>query len=109
MSARSPLEFSPGAAGPVLRLAPVADPRDAVWQDFAACAQAGGDFWYPEQGEGTCALTAVAKRICAACPVRPECLDFALGHMRHTLDAGMYGIWAGTTVNERKQMLREAA
>ena len=101
--------WSDGAAGPVLALAPAVDPRDAVWQDMASCAQVAGDFWYPEPGEGTAALTSMAKRICAGCPVSAQCLDFALAHMRNTHDAGAFGIWAGTTLAERKLMLKEAA
>ena len=37
--------------------------------------------------------------ICAACPVRRQCLDFALNN-----PLGQYGIWGGTTAYERRRM-----
>jgi WhiB family redox-sensing transcriptional regulator len=92
----------------VIRLVSVTDPHEVVWQDLASCAEASGDYWYPEK-DGVTREAKTAKRICAACPVRPQCLEFALDHMTTTYGAGMYGIWAGTTVNQRKQMLRQAA
>jgi WhiB family redox-sensing transcriptional regulator len=107
MSARTALAFSDGAAGPVLRFAPAADPHEVVWQDFAACAEACGDFWYPEKGEGTSVVAKTAKRICGTCPVSAQCLNFALSRMRHYNDTGMFGIWAGTTVEEREAMLTQ--
>jgi WhiB family redox-sensing transcriptional regulator len=37
-----------------------------------------------------------AKAICAQCPIRIQCLDYAVS-------AGMQGIWGGTTDSERKR------
>jgi hypothetical protein len=37
-----------------------------------------------------------AKAICAQCPVKIRCLDYAVS-------AGMHGIWGGTTDNERRR------
>ena len=39
-----------------------------------------------------------AKRVCAACPVRRECLDFAL-RLREP-----FGIWGGLTESERRRL-----
>jgi WhiB family redox-sensing transcriptional regulator len=44
------------------------------WAERALCAQADPDTWYP----GNHAQAAAAKRICAACPVRAQCLQYAL-------------------------------
>jgi WhiB family redox-sensing transcriptional regulator len=44
---------------------------------------------------------AKAKAICARCPVRAECLEFALG----TGEA--YGVWGGAGEYERRAMLRQ--
>ena len=66
MTARPLLEWSDGAAGPVLRLTPVADPRKVTWRDFALCAEADPEAWFPDIGEPS----APAKAICAACFVR---------------------------------------
>ncbi len=84
-------------------------PADAVripgqWAEQALCAQADPDTWFPEQGRHT--LTAKAKRICAACPVRAECLDYALTGA-DTWRGITTGIWGGTTPRERTQ-LRQA-
>lgn len=68
------------------------------WRDSALCAQVGGDEFYPDKG-GT---TLHAKRVCAACPVRTECLHHALtNHEEH-------GVWGGLAPRERKK-LRAAA
>jgi WhiB family redox-sensing transcriptional regulator len=49
------------------------------------------------------ALDDEAKRICAYCPVRQACLDYAL-------NAGEpHGIWGGLTPGERTELLRERA
>jgi len=101
--------WSPGSAGPLLRLTAATDPHDVTWRDFASCATADGDFWYPESSQGTSRETRKAKDVCAGCPVSAQCLDFALTHMRDTHDYAMFGIWAGTTVEDRKRMLKEAA
>jgi hypothetical protein len=42
------------------------------WGGRAICTQADPDVWYPDHH----ALIAEAKRICAACPVQAECLDY---------------------------------
>jgi WhiB family redox-sensing transcriptional regulator len=43
-----------------------------------------------------------AKAVCAACPVRAACLEFALS----TDDAREFGIYGGTTGAERDRLLR---
>jgi len=43
-----------------------------------------------------------AKSICRACPVQPECLNFALTHPDQTAD----GIWGGLTPPERARARR---
>lgn len=40
-----------------------------------------------------------AKEICAACPVKQTCLEYALGRQD-------IGIWGGTTNEERKEIRR---
>lgn len=43
----------------------------------------------------------LAKSVCAGCPFAAACLDYALEAREE------YGIWAGTTPDERKEMLRQ--
>ncbi|MGH3099239.1 MAG: WhiB family transcriptional regulator [Streptosporangiales bacterium] len=40
-----------------------------------------------------------AKAVCARCPVRQQCLDYALRH-------AVSGVWGGTTDAERGQLRR---
>lgn len=91
MSARSTLEFSPGAAGPLLAAA-----EDASWRDAALCAQADPETWFPPKGGST----REAKKICRRCPSVAPCLEFALENSEQ------WGIWAGTTERERRAMRR---
>lgn len=44
----------------------------------------------------------VAKRICASCPVRAECLAYALANNEE------YGVWGGKDEDERRIIKREA-
>jgi len=70
------------------------------WAGEALCAQIGGDLWFGGKGESY----EPAKRICAACPVRPECLEYALaaGEWRH-------GVWGGMSPRERRAEARRRA
>lgn len=79
-----------------LRLAPTWPRR---WQDDGLCAQADPDLWFPERG----ASNATAMRICQACPVRAECLDYALEHE----DISGWGIWGGVSERERRKLKRD--
>ena len=85
----------------VLRLAPGPGRR---WQDAALCAQVDPDLFFPEKGGSTLE----AKRICRACDVRAECLDYAVEHE----DITAHGIWGGLSERERrviKRTLRRAS
>jgi WhiB family redox-sensing transcriptional regulator len=62
------------------------------WVDEAACARVGGD-WFPDPRRRV--DVSLEKAICGGCPVRTECLAYAL-------DAGEpFGIWGGLTTDER--------
>ena len=66
----------------------------ARWRELAACRGAGLDLFFPERGESA----GPARRVCAACPVRQPCLDYAITN-RIT-----YGIWGGLTERERRAL-----
>ena len=66
------------------------------WAEQALCAQADPDAWFPDRGR----TAAIALRICAACTVRPQCLDYALSGA-DTWGGITTGIWCGTTPRER--------
>lgn len=71
------------------------------WFDDALCAQVDTELFYPEKGQST----REAKRVCAACPVRDACLDYALEHHER------FGIWGGKSERERRklELLQEAS
>ena len=72
-----------------------------AWQDRALCAEVPGDWWYPEKGGSSMP----ARSVCAGCPVRRECLTDAL-RRPGTAAAGGYGIWGGTSPEQREHLLR---
>jgi WhiB family transcriptional regulator, redox-sensing transcriptional regulator len=74
------------------------------WTDAAACRNSEGALFYPadsaERKEDRLERELVAKRICASCGVREDCLEAALA--RHET----YGIWGGLNEFERRGLLR---
>lgn len=71
------------------------------WRHDAACRDEDPELFFPlsEFGPGA-RQAAEAKAVCARCPVRAQCLDYAL----HTgLDFGIFG---GATEAERRNLLR---
>jgi len=69
------------------------------WMQQAACRGQGFDAWFSadEVGEDADA----ARRVCAGCPVRPECLEYALDR------AIRYGLWGGLSREERAALKRQ--
>ncbi|AXN53510.1 WhiB transcriptional factor [Gordonia phage Ronaldo] len=72
------------------------------WEDDALCKQVGTEPFFPEKFEGSGNI-GYAFRVCAACPVVEECLQFAIDHQ----ELAKYGIWGGTTPKWRQEY-REA-
>jgi WhiB family redox-sensing transcriptional regulator len=74
------------------------------WAERALCAQADPDAWFPEKGQRGLAQT--ATRICRHCPVRVQCLDYALSGA-DTWAGIATGIWGATTPQERDQLRQQ--
>ena len=72
---------------------------EADWRNRALCAQTDPEAFFPEKGGST----RDAKKVCARCEVRAECLKDALGRKE------LHGIWGGTSDRERRRLLREAS
>jgi WhiB family redox-sensing transcriptional regulator len=74
------------------------------WTVAAACRDSEGSLFYStdssERKEDRLEREKVAKRICAGCAVREECLEAAVA--RHE----SYGIWGGLNEFERRALLR---
>ena len=64
----------------------------ARWRELAACRGTGLEVFFPSRGESA----APARQVCAACPVRQPCLDYAITN-RIT-----HGVWGGLTERERR-------
>ncbi|HZN15457.1 MAG TPA: WhiB family transcriptional regulator [Acidimicrobiales bacterium] len=67
------------------------------WRDRAACRGLDPEIFYPVSDEDADA----AKGICAACPVREACLEYALANRERD------GVWGGATERERRRMIRQ--
>ena len=67
------------------------------WQEQALCAQTDPEAFFPEKGGST----REAKRICQACAVRDECLEYALEHDER------FGIWGELSERERRRLKRQ--
>jgi WhiB family redox-sensing transcriptional regulator len=74
------------------------------WRLEAGCRWVDPDLFFPISVSGRGGEQADrAREVCARCPVRSECLGFALRTRQ------MHGVWGGTTAEERYLLLLEAA
>jgi WhiB family redox-sensing transcriptional regulator len=75
------------------------------WQVKAACRGPHASVFFPppqfERKEEKLDREGRAKAICASCPVKRECLEYAV-NIRE-----VHGIWGGLNENERRQMLAQ--
>ncbi|XKK60924.1 WhiB family transcriptional regulator [Streptomyces sp. ARC32] len=74
------------------------------WRELAACRTEDPDLFFPIGTTGPAALqTEQAKAVCRTCPVREQCLRWAL-------DTGQtLGVWGGTSELERRALKRREA
>ncbi len=74
------------------------------WFDHANCRSSNGNLvaaFYPTKTQVLNEdAIATAKSFCRACPVRDECLEHALVNNED------WGIWGGTTLDERRAIKR---
>jgi WhiB family redox-sensing transcriptional regulator len=66
------------------------------WREQAACRGAAQEVFFPSRPGKAIVDVEDAKRVCATCPVQPQCLEFAL------LTRQDFGVWGGTTEQERR-------
>jgi len=96
--------ISPGHAAP---RAPGPPTDRAVWARVARSARCADgvldpDEWFPVSEPARVARqeAAAAIAVCAACPVRGECLALSLRHW----DIGRHGVWGGLVAADRAQL-----
>lgn len=76
--------------------------RSTLWVDEAACAEAPDRFFFPPELDELSKswqefLYSIGKTYCEHCPVRDDCLLYALEN-RET-----WGLWGGLTPKEREE------
>ena len=60
------------------------------WMERAQCKRQGTKFFFPDTG----GLKTSHHQFCDPCPVRVECLDYAIDNQVN------YGVWGGLTISE---------
>jgi WhiB family redox-sensing transcriptional regulator len=69
---------------------------DTKWMADGICASKPPALFFPSDGVGV----EKAKSICADCPVKNVCLEYALeNHIDH-------GVWGGTSERQRRRIAR---
>ena len=69
---------------------------DTEWMGRGNCAHESPSTFFPSDGVGV----EVARRICATCPVKDQCLEHALVNR---ID---HGVWGGCSERERRRILK---
>ncbi|MGI9603516.1 MAG: WhiB family transcriptional regulator [Acidimicrobiales bacterium] len=69
---------------------------DTSWMAEGLCADKEPSLFFPSDGVGVIR----AQRICATCPVKGPCLEYAL---RSGID---HGVWGGCSERERRRILK---
>lgn len=68
------------------------------WRDQAACLGLDPDLFFPEKNATGTARQ--AKKVCAVCPVREECGNYAVAN------SIVHGIWGGHNYRELRRSRR---
>jgi len=70
---------------------------EADWMAQGKCWDMDPAIFFPSDSIGV----AEAQRICAECPVKATCLEYALGNRI------AHGVWGGTSERARQRLLRQ--
>ena len=70
------------------------------WRELAACSGRADDLFFPAN-EAEPSQVRAAKAVCGACPVREECLSYAVETGQRD------GVWGGLTSRERRLLRRK--
>ena len=72
-------------------------PPPGEWRLEGACVGVGPSVFFPASGQ----RPIEALRLCSVCPVRVDCLEYALANNQH------WGVWGGLTERQRFALKRE--
>jgi WhiB family redox-sensing transcriptional regulator len=76
---------------------PLPDPDSpTAWMGQGLCRMYAPSVFFPSDGVGV----EKARKICAGCPVKTECLEHALEHRIE------HGVWGGASERERRRILK---
>jgi WhiB family redox-sensing transcriptional regulator len=72
------------------------------WRELGSCRQLDTALFFPigQTGEAEVKI-ARAKKVCVTCPVRQQCLEFAITTNQE------YGVWGGHSEEERRVIRRQ--
>ena len=70
---------------------------DTEWMRRGNCRDEPPSLFFPSDGTGV----DIARALCATCPVKEPCLEYAL---RNRID---HGVWGGASERERRRILRQ--
>ena len=70
---------------------------DMTWMARGLCRDIAPSVFFPSDGVGV----DVARSICAECPVKAPCLEYALANR---ID---HGVWGGCSERERRRIARK--
>ena len=73
------------------------DTVDTNWMAEGKCRELPPETFFPSDGVGV----EIARRICADCPAKGPCLEYALyNRIEH-------GVWGGASERERRRIARQ--
>ena len=92
---------SPGRSEVEVQASVMSYPPQNGWTARGACRHSDPELFFPVAARGPALRQlARAKRVCASCPVRIDCLEYAL-------QSGQgFGVWGGASEQERRLMRR---
>lgn len=73
--------------------------REPAWHAQAACRGLDAALFYPADDDNE--AIEVAKAVCAQCPVKGPCLEYALDVREKN------GVWGGFTERDRRRIIRQ--
>jgi len=69
---------------------------DTTWMANGRCKEMDPAIFFPSDGVGV----VIAQAVCNECPVKTECLEYALE------DRVDHGVWGGASERQRRRILR---
>jgi WhiB family transcriptional regulator, redox-sensing transcriptional regulator len=66
------------------------------WMADGHCATQPPSLFFPSDGAGV----EKARKVCATCPMRTQCLEYAL------VNRVDHGVWGGTSERQRRRILK---